>query len=169
MNSMNTLIIGCYFVVGIGLFLWPFYQRFKAKRVALSCVGHKIADRYVANMIGQKILNFFHKIKCEADIVLFLNMGNECINVLVKFRRGEGFLLKEVCKKVDTLKAKKVIVYRHHAQEISDPTQRDLRDIATLYSQLPNGVELLSAIVLCKGFAKSILENYRYLKMIQGI
>lgn len=166
------ILIGAFYVaVILVIILTPFYRRNKAEKLALSCKGRAITNRYEMMNVCKRLLDHFHTVKCEAVIVLFLDEKNKCIDVKVRFGGKDSlkFHTKDVCSKAPELKARKILVACNHSDERTLPTHKDILHAATLYTNLPDGVELMGYVVWCKNQAKSVLESYDFKQMIRGV
>jgi len=168
---MYILIGAFYVLVVLIIIMTPFFKRSRAQKLAFSVKGKSIKNRYEMMYACKKLLEHFHTIRRESVIVMFFDDKNKCIDVKVRFgsKNSMKFHTKDVCSKAPELKAQKVLVACNHSDDRTLPTHNDILHAATLYTNLPDEVELMGYVVWCKNQAKSVLESYDFKQMIRGV
>ena len=168
-------IIGIsYAVMIVFLLALPFYRIKRAKRFARFCKGKVIESKYGFSQMCETLLAVFYKAKRESVIVLFLDDKNLCIDVKVRVgsKKAIKFITEEIYSQTLLLiKTNKVIViYNHYKEEmlIAIDTKVDVRQAATLYTNLPDGVKLAGYVVRYKRKTVSLIESQEFKKMISG-
>ncbi len=174
MYDLYRIIGISYAVMIVFLLALPFYRIKRAKRFARFCKGKVIESKYGFSQMCETLLAVFYKAKRESVIVLFLDDKNLCIDVKVRVgsKKAIKFITEEIYSQTLLLikTTKVIVIYNHYKEEmlIAIDTKVDVRQAATLYTNLPDGVKLAGYVVRYKRKTISLIESQEFKKMISG-
>jgi len=129
-----------------------------------------IPNRLVALRICSEVLVYFHRVRRESILVAYLDSGNICMNVEVRFGGPTSvrFPTDEIIGIAERIGASKILVAHNHPDDRPTPSDADVQHAAALWSTAEaSNVKVVDDIVWCHGGVKSVLNTQRFKSLLR--